>query len=86
MFPSEVKQRFGATHYSTMRDGVTPQMYYKLETTPLSDGHSFTCWVYLSYADLWVGSNIQIGSTAEGNLTKIINEVGDTSCLDSNWL
>ena len=72
MYPSETKERYGATHYATMRDGVTPQMYYKLETTPLSDGSSFTCWVYLSFANLWMGSSIKIGSSEESNLKEII--------------
>lgn len=72
MFPSEAKQKYGATHYAVMRDGVTPQMYYKLETTPLSGGCSFTCWVYLSFADIWMGSSIEIGSSEESNLKEII--------------
>ena len=57
--PSRAKERYGATHYSTMRDGITPQMYYKRETTQCNDGTSFTCWVYLSYANLWQGSAIK---------------------------
>ena len=71
MRPSEAKARYGATHYATMRDGVTPQMYYKLETVPLNDGTSWTHWAYLSYCDLWQGSSIKIGSLEEGNLREI---------------
>lgn len=78
MYPSEVKEKYGATHYATIRDGVTPQMYYKLETTPLSGGHSFTCWVYLSFANLWMGSNIGIGSPEESNLKEITPTQLDT--------
>lgn len=72
MTPSEAEAQYGATHYATMRDGVTPQMYYKLETTPLNDGTSFTAWVYLSYCNLWQGSDIRRGSPGEGNLKEIV--------------
>ena len=71
MTPQEAKAKFGATHYVTMKDGVTPQMYYKQETNPLNDGTSYTCWVYLSYCDLWQGSNIRIGSQDEIILVSI---------------
>lgn len=71
MTPQEVKTKYGATHYTTMRDGVTPQMYYKLKTTPLNDGTSFTCWVYLSHCDLWQGSAIKIDSEESRKLTPI---------------
>lgn len=73
MRPSEAKAWFGATHYATMRDGVTPQMYYKLTTTKFNDGTSVTSWAYLSYCDLWNGSNIKIGSEEEQRLTPIPN-------------
>ena len=69
--PSEAKAKFNATHYMTMRDDVTPQMYYKKETTQLNDGTSFTCWVYLSYCNLWQGSNIPIGHSTEAKLIPI---------------
>jgi hypothetical protein len=69
--PSEAKAQFGATHWYPMRDGITPQMYYKKETTQLNNGKSFTCWVYLSYCDLWQGSTMQIGSTDEAKLIPI---------------
>ena len=71
MTPSEAKVKFNATHYMPMRDGVTPQMYYKKETTQLNDGTSYTCWVYLSYCELWQGSAIQIGNSEEARLTPI---------------
>lgn len=78
--PSEAKAKFNATHYTVMRDGITPQMYYKKETTQLNNGKSFTCWVYLSYCDLWQGSNIPIGHRTELNLIPIKeNEVPDES-------
>ena len=70
MTPSEAKAKFNATHYMPMRDGVTPQMYYKKETTQLNDGTSRTCWVYLS-CKLWQRSAIQIGSDDETKLTPI---------------
>jgi hypothetical protein len=71
MTPQQAKEQHGATHYSTMRDGITPQMYYKLQTTKINDGTGFTCWVYLSFADLWMGSNIRIGSEEEQRLKPI---------------
>lgn len=71
MTPQEAKAKYGATHYTTMRDGVTPQMYYKQQTAPFNDGTSFTCWVYLSYCDLWQGSAIKIGSEDEKKLVPI---------------
>lgn len=71
MTPQEAKARFNATHYSTMRNGITPQMYYKQETNPLNDGTSYTCWVYLSYCNLWQGSVIKIGSDDEKRLIAI---------------
>lgn len=69
--PSEAKAKFNATHYMPMRDGITPQMYYKKETVPLNNERSFTCWVYLSYCKLWQGSAIRIGSDGEANLIAI---------------
>lgn len=71
MTPQQAKAQYGATHYATMRDDTTPQMYYKQETTPLNDGASFTCWVYLSYCNLWQGSNIKMGSDEAKKLTEI---------------
>jgi hypothetical protein len=71
MTPQEAKAQEGATHYTAMRDGTTPQMYYRKETNQLNDGTSFTCWVYLSFANLWQGSNIQIGSEDEKKLIPI---------------
>ena len=71
MTPSEAKAKFNATHYMPMRDGITPQMYYKKETNPLNNGKSYTCWVYLSYCNLWQGSAIQIGSDDEVRLILI---------------
>lgn len=71
MKPSEAKARYGATHYQTMRDGVTPQMYYKLETIQVNDGTRRKCWVYLSFCNLWQGSNIKVGSPEESRLKPI---------------
>lgn len=58
MTPQAAQAMYGATHYTAMRDGVTPQMYYKTSEIPFSDGTSHTCWVYLSYANIWMGSGI----------------------------
>lgn len=58
MTSQEAKARYGATHYTTMRDGVTPQMYYKQERIQYNDNTSKLVWVYLSYCNLWMGSSI----------------------------
>lgn len=71
MTPEAIKERYGATHYITMKDDVTPQLFYKLETTPVNDGTKYTSWVYLTYADLWHGSNIKVGSEEEKRLVAI---------------
>lgn len=71
MTPSEAKAKFNATHFITMKDGITPQLYYKKKTTQVNDGTSFTCWVYLSYCELWQGSAIRIGSNEEASLIAI---------------
>ena len=71
MTPSEAKAKFNATHYMPMRNGITPQMYYKKETNLLNNGKSYTCWVYLSYCNSWQGSAIQIGSDEEARLILI---------------
>lgn len=31
MAPQEANSIYGATHYQTMKDKVTPQMYYKFD-------------------------------------------------------
>lgn len=69
--PSEAKAKFDATHFIATKDGITPQLYYKKETTQLNDEISFTCWVYLSYCNLWQGSNIPIGHSTESKLIPI---------------
>lgn len=53
-----IKDAYGATHYSVMTDGVTPQMFYKKEPIHYNDNTSKLVWVYLSFANLWMGSNI----------------------------
>ena len=49
--PAQAKVRIGATHYGTMRDGVTPQMYYKYDR----EKHTLQ---YRSFCNLWQGSNL----------------------------
>ena len=49
--PAQAKEKFQATHFMPMKDGVTPQMYYKYR--PETDTFS-----YLSYCNLWQGSEI----------------------------
>lgn len=48
----------GATHYMPMRDGVTPQMYYKFIDMLMNDGTHRPWLHYLSYADSWQGSSM----------------------------
>ena len=71
MTPSEAKAKFNATHFMPMKDGVTPQMYYKKETISVNDGTTYTYWAYLSYCNLWQGSAIKIGSSDETVLISI---------------
>ena len=63
---------YGATHYSTMRDGITPQMYYKKLPIQYNDNTSKHVWHYLSYANIWIGSNIKVDSFEESRLVPII--------------
>lgn len=62
-----IKALYGATHYATMKDGVTPQMYYKQENVQYNDNTSKRVWVYLSYCNLWMGS-----SMTEAEVAKLI--------------
>lgn len=71
MDPQFAKQHFGATHYITMKDGVTPQMYYKQVQIPVNNGTVYTGWVYLSFCNIWMGSNIKVGSGEEALLVPI---------------
>ena len=55
MTPQEANSIYGATHYQTMKDKVTPQMYYKFDWfCPIQK--EFKIWYYLSFANLWMGS------------------------------
>ena len=56
------KKKYGATHYSVMCDGETPLLFYKQEDIPFSDGTSKRVWVYLSYANIWMGSSCNSNS------------------------
>jgi hypothetical protein len=56
MTPTEANEQFGATHYTVMRDDVTPQLFYKQKTIPCKDGTSKRVWVYLSFANIWMGA------------------------------
>lgn len=57
MTPQQAKEWFGATHYLPMKDGVTPQMYYKQESDKYSEEPRVS-WVYLSFANIWMGSQL----------------------------
>lgn len=74
MYPSEAKKNYGATHFMPMKDGVTPQMYYKQETIKFNDGTSTTVWVYLSYANLWMGSEFTRSPEGIKDLVEIVTE------------
>lgn len=56
MTPKEAKRYYGATHFMPMRDGVTPQTFYKQVTELYNDGVYRTRWVFLTFANLWFGS------------------------------
>ena len=58
MTPQEASNKFGATHYTTMKDGKTPQMYYKYVTIYFNDG-TYADWLhYLSFCNIWMGSGL----------------------------
>jgi hypothetical protein len=71
MTPKEINQKYGATHYSVMCDGETPQQFYKQEDIPFSDGTSKRVWVYLSYANIWMGSDYNNNPEAVNKLKTI---------------
>lgn len=55
MRPQQARAEHGATHYTTMTDGVTPQMYYRWDwLCPVQ--REVKIWHYLSYAGMWMGS------------------------------
>lgn len=56
MTPREAKEKYHATHYETMKDGVTPQMYYRIEHVLYNDDTIEKRWVYLSFCNIWTGS------------------------------
>lgn len=64
---------YGATHYSTKKDGITPQLYYKKIPIHLNNGTTVNVWHYLSYANIWMGSGIKVGSVDESELVPITN-------------
>lgn len=57
MTPEQAYTSYGATHYLTMKDGVTPQMYYKWVYTQMNDGSIGSGLCYLSFANIWMGSD-----------------------------
>ena len=56
MTPIEAYKKYGATHYSVMRDQLTPQMYYKKRVIQYYDGTFMETWLYLAFSDIWTGS------------------------------
>lgn len=71
MTPEEAKMKYRATHYSIMTDGVTPQLYYRQNELKFSDGTSKTVWEYLSFADIWMGSELTRNPEGEAVLKEI---------------
>ena len=63
--PAAAKAQFGATHYTTMRDGITPQMYYKQAPLDPYVEDSPVRWCYLSFCGLWMGSALLASSQLE---------------------
>ncbi len=55
-----LKRSFGATHYLPQADGVSMAMAYKQESVRYNDGTSSKRWVYLSYANIWMGSGVPV--------------------------
>ena len=63
MTPTKASKNFGATHYLTMSNTKTPQMYYKHIPTKYSDSTSSVNWHYLSFANIWMGSSLTSSET-----------------------
>ena len=51
----------GATHYRAMKDGITPQLFYK--------ENKFKCLEYISFSGAWFGSNLN-GDDQKLNILK----------------
>lgn len=62
---------YGATHFYPRVDGITPQMYYKKMPIGYADEKCIDVWHYLSYANIWMGSDIKNGSFEESKLIPI---------------
>jgi len=57
MNPRQAKQKIGATHYAVMKDGETPQLYYKWKEIKINDGTTINKLMYFSSYGIWVGSD-----------------------------
>jgi hypothetical protein len=57
MTPSEAKKKYGAQYYQTMKDGITPQMYYRVSKIKMSEGPPVEAIEYLSFCNIWMGSS-----------------------------
>ena len=69
--PQEAKERFGAQYYLTMKDGITPQMYYKFISTGFNDGTRKDVLNYKSSFGVWMPSDRNSNLNPLENLIKI---------------
>ena len=67
MNPQEAKEQIGASHYMTMKNGVTPQMYYRIEPVKIVGGEIYQCLQFYSECGGgWLGSGENVPSAQEG--------------------
>jgi hypothetical protein len=57
MNTEEAKKYYGAQYYQTMKDGVTPQMFYRWKTVKYNDGTTGEVFQYLTSFDNWHNSS-----------------------------
>lgn len=72
MTPLQANEIFCAQFYTTMKDGITPQMFYKYETIYFNDGTNKNVLCYLSFANIWMGSGLTKEYTRKELMTKLI--------------
>ena len=59
MTPQEALKLYGATMYSTMKNGITPQLFYRWNEIKFNNGTFKYVLEYLSYANIWMGSGLK---------------------------
>ena len=65
MTPQEAKLYYGAEYYSTMMDGFSPELYYRVNVINYNDGTSAPRLEYLSFANIWQGSSRKMNEISE---------------------